>query len=201
MNKIKISLVSVIIILFISCNSNSKKCVEINYKNIELPVILRLGKYKNKNFIRRIQFSNKITMRNNSFFCKDFSSIDYHYNKTVPIGRNLDIELYKQEKGKLVRISNNKKRNIPVIGNLEYVFYTRHFVDSTKHLQKQLKPYLEKMLQQGKDTLHIGTVAKFKQTHMELFEMLTKNDSISIYLLDDKTKSGLGERIAVPVVW
>lgn len=57
------------------------------------------------------------------------------------------------------------------------------------------------MLSLKKDTLHIGTVDEFKQTYKELFESLTKNDSISIQLLDSSTKSGLGKRIAVPVKW
>ncbi len=73
-----------------------------------------------------------------------------------------------------------------------------HFLDSTKSIQQQFKPYIEKILKENKDTLHIGTVAEFKKKHKELFEKLTKNDSISIQFLDGKK---LGERITVPVEW
>ena len=38
------------------------------------------------------------------------------------------------------------------------------------------------MLAQNKDTLHIGTVQEFKKKHKKLFELFTKNDSLSIQI-------------------
>lgn len=200
MNKIKLSLLSVIAIIFISCNSNSHKYLEINQNNTELPIILRLAK-DDKSHLIRIQFSRKIQLINKSLFNKSFVRINYHYNKTVPMGRDLGIGLFEHDCDNLISISTRGEKNILSKSSANYILYTRHFVDSTKSIQQQFKPYIEKMLKLGKDTLHIGTVAEFKQTHKELFESLTKNDSISIRLLDSSTKSGLGERIAVPVKW
>lgn len=54
------------------------------------------------------------------------------------------------------------------------------------------------MLAEKKDTLLIGTVTEFKIKHKELFERLTKNDSISIQFLDGKK---LRKRVTVPVEW
>lgn len=198
MNKIKFSLLSALALIFISCNSNSQKHLEINQKNTELPIIFRLAKDDNNRLIR-VQFSREIQIQNKSLFKESFVKIEYHYNETVPVGRDLGIGLFEYDFDNLKSISTRGKKNIPSKSSVNYILYTRHFLDSTKSVQQQFKPYIEKMLSSGKDTLHIGTVAEFKKKHKELFESLTKNDSISIRFLDSSTKSGLGERIAVSV--
>ncbi|WP_417237124.1 hypothetical protein [Bizionia paragorgiae] len=112
--------------------------------------------------------------------------INYHYSDSISKWRNLGIELYKTNNQKLKRVSNNQRKTIPPKGSLEYVYYTRHFLDSSKLIQQQFKPYINRMLLENKDTLHIGTLNQFKKHHKELFEELTKNDSISIRISDDK---------------
>ena len=83
---------------------------------------------------------------------------------------------------------------------LAYHVYTRHAFDTTRLIHNSLVTYLEKMLELNQDTLHIGTVADFKEIHGKLFKMLTENDTISIRHLKGKN-SGLGERVAVPANW
>ncbi|WP_233268673.1 hypothetical protein [Cellulophaga sp. L1A9] len=150
-----------------------------------------------ENLIIRIQFPNKITISNNSFSSENFITLDYKYNN-VPIGRDLHIGLFSQEGNILIKTTNNSRKTIPGNKSLEYVYYTRHFVDSTEAIQQQFKPYVQEMLEENKDTLHIGTVSDFKKNHKELFERLTKNDSISVQFLDGNK---FGERISVPVEW
>lgn len=199
MNKLfKIVICGISLLLFFSCNNN-KQAVTINCDNTIDPIIVRMTREDSS--IISIKFPQKVLIQNNSFFKKSFIKIEYRYNNNIPLGRNYGIGLYEQKNEMLVKISNNKKKTISPKNQLGYVFYTRHFVDSTKSIQQQFKPYIEKMLRFKKDILHIGTVAEFKQTHKELFESLTKNDSISIRFLDSSTESGLGERIAVPVKW
>ena len=95
-------------------------------------------------------------------------------------------------------VEKQKFSKVKPLEKNQYLIKSKHFVDSTKAIQKQLKLYKEKMLTEGKDTLHIGTVKEFKQKHMELFKKLTTGDSISIQFLDGKK---LGERVTVPVEW
>nr|WP_320117752.1 hypothetical protein [uncultured Marinifilum sp.] len=197
MNKLLKSLVFGISLLLINCES-IQNTITINHSNTYFPIIVRMTKEDNS--IIGIRFPNKITVENKSLFKESFVKIEYRY-KNIPLERNYGIGLFEQENGKLIKTSNNKKKTISSKGSIEFVYYTRHFVDSTKSIQLQFKPYIDKMVRLGKDTLHIGTVDEFKQTHKELFESLTKNDSISIRFLDSSTESGLGERIAVPVKW
>ena len=90
------------------------------------------------------------------------------------------------------------KKVIKSSDTISFVSFTSHFINNEDSIQQQFKPYIEQMLKENKDTLHVGTVSEFKQNHKELFEKLTKNDSISIQFLDGKK---LGERITVPVEW
>ncbi|MFA9372121.1 MAG: hypothetical protein ACERIH_10465 [Labilibaculum antarcticum] len=197
MNKIFKIFIFATLILLSYCCGNIRKSINIKQFNVDYPLIIRLSK---ENTVIRLQFPKKIIIENKSFFKRDFVEIEYDY-KNMPLGRDLRIGLFEKVNGKLTKVSNNKMKTISAKGSLEFVYYTRHFVDSTKAIQQQFKPYIEKMLRLKKDTLHIGTVVKFKKKHKELFESLTKNDSISIRFLDSGTKSGLGERIAVPVKW
>lgn len=198
MNKLFKSLIfGFFILLLYNCES-IKKTITINYFDTDLPIIVSMTMEDNS--IIGIGFPKKIIIENKSFTKKSFVKIEYIYNN-IPRERNHGIGLFEQENELLTNISNNKKKTISAKGNLELVYYTRHFVDSTKSIQELFKPYVEKMLNHKKDTLHIGTVDDLKKKHKELFELLTKNDSISIRLLNSSTKSGLGERIAVPVEW
>jgi hypothetical protein len=194
-NLLKMLLPIILSILLFSCN-NLKKSIKINELNNTNPIILKLSASDSTIIVSK--FPNKIEIKNISYSKESFIMIDYFYNDSLTKWRNLGIELYEIDNQKLKRISNNKKKTIPSKENLEYIVYTRHFVDSTKSTQQQFKPYIKKMLAENKDTLHIGTVKEFKKNHGELFKALTKGDSISIQFLDGKK---LGERVTVPVVW
>ncbi|WP_417784753.1 hypothetical protein [Tenacibaculum sp.] len=180
---------------FVQCHS-VKDSVDILQKKATEKTIIRTAS-NNKNRIITIQFPNKITLQNNSFLDKEILTVDYKYNN-IPPNRNLNLGLYVKEKGKLKRVRNNKKKIINSKGSLNFIFYSRHFVDSTKSIQQQFKPYVAKMLAENKDTLHIGTVTEFKKKYAALFEKLTKGDSISIQFLDN---GKLGEYVTVPAKW
>ncbi|PID68990.1 MAG: hypothetical protein CR968_00200 [Flavobacteriia bacterium] len=195
MNKFLIKFLLLSLFILVQCKSVNHK-VSITQRKVSQKVIIRTAS-DNKNSIIRIQFPNEIILKNNSLRKRDLLTINYIYNN-IPSNRNLNLGLYTRKNGTLMRVRNNKKKIIPSKDSLNFVFYSRHFVDSTKSTQKQFKPYVEKMLGLDKDTLHIGTVSEFKQKHEELFEKLTKGDSISIQFLDGKK---LGERITVPVKW
>lgn len=197
MNKIfKIVLCLILTSSITNCKSTTPT-ITINQTHTDYDIIIKSAK-DNKNDIINIRFPRNITIFNNFHFNKSFIKIDYYYKDSLSDWANRNIELYKIYGGRLERISNNKKKTISSKDSLSFVFYTRHFLDSTKATQQQFKPYIEKMLEENRDTLHIGSVSEFKTKHAALFEKLTKNDSISIQFLDGRE---LGERITVPVEW
>ncbi|WP_010522838.1 hypothetical protein [Aquimarina agarivorans] len=193
MNKIFKTLIFLgLIFSLVECNP-TKKNIVITQKKSKESIVLRMeSKY---NTVFGIKFPQKLEFENKSLSNKSFVMVNYQYEDSLTKWRNLGIELYTDE---LERISNNKKKIISSKTKLSYILYTRHFIDSTSSTQAQFKTFIKKMLSQNKDTLHIGTVKEFKKTHKELFEKLTKNDSISIQFLEGKK---LGERVTVPVKW
>jgi hypothetical protein len=183
--------IHIILLLFIIISSckNIKEIINLKKVDTDKPVIIKMNKDLEK--VTGLKLPFILTIDNLSSSKKEFIKINYNYSfKEKGVG----LELYENDK----KISNNKKKRVQPKSSLNYLIYTRHFTDSIKSTQHQFKPYIEKMLKENKDTLHIGTVAKFKKNHKNLFEKLTKNDSISIQLLDGKQ---LGERITVPVEW
>lgn len=181
--------------LISNCNS-SKRSLTINQKRTDKTIVIK-SSLENK-IIYSFKIPNRLEIKNNAFLSKSFITINYLYKDSLSNWANRNIELYRINNEKLKRISNNKKKTIPSKGSIDFIYYTRHFIDSSTTTQKQFKSYTEMMLAENKDTLHIGTVTEFKQKHRELFEKLTKGDSISIHFLNN---GKLGEKITVPVEW
>ncbi|MBL4559645.1 MAG: hypothetical protein JKX79_01535 [Labilibaculum sp.] len=150
------------------------------------------------NTIWAISLPIEIKITNSSLKKRSFLNYKYIYGNQL---KGKAMKLYSLEKGKVIQNSISKKNNLNAESSKIYLIYSKHFVDTVKFSNIFFKPYIEKMLRLEKDTLHVGTVVEFKKKHKELFESLTKNDSISIRLLDPNSKSGLGERIVVPVNW
>ena len=148
-----------------------------------------------KDIVYGIKIPFELEINNRSSDAKDFITIDYEYN---PYNKGVGEEVY-LGKGVSYKIRNNKIKTVNPLSNKIYLIYSRYRIDridSINKFQFELRTYKEKMLAQGKDTLHIGTVKEFKQKHMELFKKLTEGDSISIQFLEGKK---LGERVTVPV--
>ena len=177
-----------ILIIVIGCSKN----IIIQRVDSNDPIIVRVGKGQTK-VISGIKFPFILSIENSSFFKKKFMEIDYEYGYER---QGAGIELYKDNQV----VSNYNLKIIYGNRKVNYLVYSRHFTDILESTQDQLKPYFEKMLELNQDTLHIGTVAEFKEKHGELFKMLTENDTISIRFLKNKN-SGLGERIAIPANW
>jgi len=174
-----------------------KENILIHQSNVDYKIQIRSSN-KNRSDIVSIRFPKKIIIKNSNNSITSFKTINYQYYDSLSNWANRNVKLYEVKNKELEKISNFKKKIIKSKQNATYIFYTMHFLDSTKSIQQQFKPYIEKILKENKDTLYIGTVAEFKKKHKELFEKLTKNDSISIQFLDGKK---LGERITVPVEW
>ena len=196
MNKVKIIFLSITTILIFSCKGNLQKNIEINQNEANLPVVIRLAK-DNKDRVISLELPGTLKIENSTNERVKFLRIYYKYNENIPQERKsgFGISLY-DIKNELLENIRNKKTIMKDGEILNYIFYSSHYIDST--ISKELISYSQKTYPTDKDTLHIGTVDEFKQKHKELFEKLTKNDSISIQFLDGKK---LGERVTVPVEW
>ncbi len=180
----------------ISCDNNNQDII-IKQSNIQQNIIIQ-SSVKNKTDIVSIRFPKKLTLKNSSNSNFNFKTIDYKYSDSLSNWANRNIRLYRFENDSLIKTSNFKSKKIEAKQNSDYIFYTMHIINSDENIQRQFDSYVEKMLLENKDTLHIGTVKEFKKEHKELFEQLTKGDSISIQFLDGKA---LGEKITIPVKW
>ncbi len=185
------------LLLILNCESQDNNILVGQLDNNKHSVQIRLSKNKHKRVIA-IKFPKEINIENLGNSNISFKTLDYIYKDSLSKWANRNVSLFKNYNGKLKKVSNFKKKNITSKQSDNYTLYTFHFLDSSKTTQQQFKPYIEKILTEGKDTLYIGTVNDFKKNHKKLFERLTKGDCISIQFLDGKK---LGETVTVPVEW
>lgn len=68
----------------------------------------------------------------------------------------------------------------------EYVFSTTHGLSGDSVAQDLFKPYMKKMNELGKDTLHIESIQHLKKTNPDLVYKLLHEDSISIAYFKDR---------------
>ena len=153
--------------------------------NTDHQIIARYNKKYKK--IYRLNIPIKVKISSNDY--KNAFNIDYKY---IPFQKGIGIDLYDLEENEIT----NKR--IDLLKNNEFIVYTWFRIDSSFTIQKKFQNQIRKAVIENKDTLHIGTVSEFKAKHPILFEKLTKNDSISVRLLED---GKLGKRITVPVKW
>lgn len=181
----------ILLLLTIGC-STSKKGLNLTQTVGNEPVIIFLSnKYKK---IYKIQIPVQLELTNNSIRAINYLDINYKYG-----ARNGVMEfLYKKDGSKLVEIENNKKKQLGPYQSENYILYSSHKLDSSKSTQKWFEGYIEKMMINNKDTLHLGTVEHFKKRHTEFFERIILKDSITIQILENKN---LGERAAIPLIW
>ncbi|WP_422090693.1 hypothetical protein [Tenacibaculum ovolyticum] len=184
----------ILLFLLISCSLTKGK-IKITQKQTNLQAYAILSDKTHR--IVRLCFPKKIIIKNFYNKKKSFVKIDYHYNSIETSVGNY-IKLYKEKGINLNKISNNKKKTVFSNKSKAYIIFTTHYIEKNNYFTKQLKEYSKKMLEENKDTLHIGTVKEFKQKHKELFVKLTKSDSISIRFLDGEK---LGKRITMPLKW
>lgn len=157
------------------------------------PIILRLSKKYKK--IITIKLPLELKIENHSLKRNAFIRVNYNYNSTQR-SRSYGISLFTKKNDILEEISNNKKKEIAPFNNREYVVYTAHFLDSSATTQKELKVYAEKMIKNNQDTLAILKKQEFKRLHKNLIKKITKNDSISIGVINGN-KSRI--KVAIPV--
>ncbi|WP_234859299.1 hypothetical protein [Aquimarina aquimarini] len=185
--------ITLLFLVFANCKP-SNDIVSIKVKAQNNPIVAKFSKQDSTiSFLKFPMTVSILNKKKNKIFIKD---VDYIYKNAFK-SLSLGSELFTTSSEGLRKI-NDKSNMISSKENKVYINYSRHYIDTSEFFQGRLKEYSLKMLSENKDTLHIGTVKEFKAKHAELFNKLTKNDSISIQFLDGKE---LGERITVPVKW
>ena len=187
MSKVSILIFFVLIFLF-GCNSK-KNLIELTQLNSSYPIILYMNKeYKE---IVRIKLPLKIRLQNNSYSTKEYASIKYKYH---PYKKGIGNPIYVENRNKLKRVKQSKKKEIGAYKSKEYILYSRHRVDTSNSIQSQFSSYIKEMISLNQDTLTIGTIQQFKKSHRELLNILTEKDSVSINIWKDKD-------VTIPISW
>ncbi|OEK08609.1 hypothetical protein A8C32_03935 [Flavivirga aquatica] len=183
-----------IIITFCLVNcSSTKESIKVEVHESNQDIILFYSKKMNAIWAISLPFNVEII----NTFSEDNAFLNYKYMYGSEL-KGKAMKMYLIEEERLLKQSISKIKYIEAKSSKEYLVRSKHFVDTTKYNRLFFKPYIEKILSLKQDTLHIGTVSKFKQKHKELFEKLTKNDSISIQFFDEDK---FGEKITVPAKW
>ncbi len=188
----KKTLIFITIICYISCNA-PKESIKIDFINSTNEITLFYS--KKMKAIWAISFPMNINIDCSKSKNNSFRNYSYKYGNNL---KGKGMKLYSVENDKFIKQDFTKIKILKKDKKNKFLIISKHFIDTTKSNSIYLKSYLEKMLKEGKDTLHIGTVSEFRTKHKELFEELTKKDSISIQFLNGKK---LRERITVPVEW
>ncbi len=178
-----------LITLFISLSSCNQKLFLFRYDS-DGDVILKLNK-KHQTIVK-IYLPFIVTIKNKTVTKKYFCDIQYLYTDD---NRPNSILLFQNDK----KISLNGLKMVSAKSNINYSAYSAHYIDTIQNTQKQLRPYINQMLELDQDTLAIGFV-DFEKDHGELLKEITKYDSISIRTLKSD-KSWEGERIVIPANW
>ncbi|MCV6628284.1 MAG: hypothetical protein OIF50_00340 [Flavobacteriaceae bacterium] len=141
-----------------------------------------------------IQFPFKININNLSNRKKDIIKIAYEYHSTNPY-KSIEAEYYFIENSRRKRVSSTGKKSVPPNGSITLKCISRHNVEDDSLNNKY--SFTNKKVLDNPNPLRLSKVEDFKKKHPGLLERLTKNDSISITLLNSEDMPG--EVIKVPV--
>ncbi|MDO6674576.1 hypothetical protein MK851_09070 [Tenacibaculum sp. 1B UA] len=185
----KLTVYLFIILTTFTCANPKKDLVFNQVQANDYPVIIGMYKKRIENKISYIKLPNQIKIRNTSYVNQTLSKINYYHFSPHIEKEKSQLGLYTIKNDSLIYATNHQKRIIYGKDSLNYIYYIRcHLLDTTNAVQSQLKPYVEKMIKENKDTLHIGSFSQFKNKHYNLLELLTKNDTISLNFI-----TGLGK--------
>ncbi|WP_064966702.1 hypothetical protein [Tenacibaculum ovolyticum] len=145
-----------------------------------------------------IQFPFEIEITNDSYRDRGFTHYKHYCS---PSSKCSNARLYLIDNDKLIKQSIGQIKKIGVYSKKKYVIYSEHYIDTLKYPRSFFKEYYQKLKESSfKDSLPVGTLAKFKKKHPKMVAHLLKNDSIyfSFPRLDNGNKF---EGPTVPVVY
>jgi hypothetical protein len=138
MNKtVKFLIAIAISVGFTNCKSKNQ-IISIDQIETEEPIVIRLS--LEDTTVLSTRFPNRLVLKNNSHLGKSFVKMDYHYFESNSKWRNLGFQLYEVKNNNLKPISVTGKKTISTGEILQFLYYTRHYLDSSKTTQQQLIP-------------------------------------------------------------
>lgn len=164
----KILYIIIIFISLISCDS-SKKIIEINYREINEDVFIRLNEGK----VVSIDYPIGISLKNVSYKNVLFSSIGYWENDTKSSMGSL---LYKKQKDTLISVDRSRYKPINPLD--EYILYTQQAIDTNAYTQQIFKKYITKDTIEKK--INIGNINNFRKENLDFTNEIIKGDSLHI---------------------
>lgn len=167
-----ISITIILMSTFYSCTENAIEAkVEASKKPIQLY-------YDSKtDVVFRILFPINLTITNNSFFEKEINDIRYIFSNPNKGNRMLIFEDDGLTKIKdyHIKIAGKKKKKL--------VLYSNYILLNSEHRKILREKYSSRI--NGNELINsIGNLEHFKQENKDLFHFITKNDSISISLVE-----------------
>jgi hypothetical protein len=179
MNKIAKLLIA-LSLFFTSCKSNKEAIVLRTYET-KKEIILKYN--REHNLIYGIKIPIGVNIQNNSIKKRVIDLIDYEYRD---YRKGIMSKLYLKDG--FIRQKRHAKIKLDPYKEKEYIVYTFHRLDSISSIQEQFSSYTKKLLNSNQDTLTIGVVSEFRSKHLELFNKITSNDSISVSIITGYSK-------------
>ena len=200
MNKISLLFLSLICMLQ-SVNSDSIS-VSVQPVKSSSQIILKSDRSKSKIFMIQFPLTYRVCNLSSEkaalyYYRYYFNSADKsHTAKLGWIGQGMLI--LKKADGKLENPYNSGRIVIDSHHCNEYITYTYHHIGKQGNYQELFLPYLEKMKEENKDTLNIGTFEEIRQIYPNLFEDFLKGDSVEFHFWKIY-KEGMDKHIILPV--
>lgn len=169
-------------LLFLGC---SKESIWVKQTESNFPVVLMKNRDTNK--IDLIQFYLCYDIKKNRLGRMWVQGIDYAYPDKEYGYKEADFLDYSFYNDTLEYINqpyyNKKFLSYFITG--QYVIKIFKPVDNTPEVQNRFQPYIDKMIQHGKDTLHIASIQQVKKSNPELINNLLTRDLVRIRFFEN----------------
>lgn len=190
--------------ILLSMQQSDINWVDVRPVKSNASVILKANRSKSKILMIQFPLAFKVCNLSSEKVCLYYHSYYINHTDKSRIGRTgwmgQGMLIFKDVDGKLQspyqagRIVTNPKECS------EYIAYTYHLIGEQGNYQDVFSHYLEKMKEEEKDTLHIGTLEEIKMASPRIIDDFLKGDSIEldfwrIYMVGKEK----GQSVVLPV--
>ncbi len=176
-------------LLLLSC---SKESISVKQTKSNFPVILMMDSSTNKVDFVLFDLCYEIKKNRLSKMWVGFTDYaypvkEYGYKEANSLGY-----IYRNDTLEYLNRNYYDRRYLRCFTSDQYVVKIGKPVDTALEIQNMFQPYIDKMLQQGKDTLHIESIQQLKKSNPELINNLLTGDLMRIgFVKNDKSYSSI----------
>lgn len=180
-------------LLFLGC---SKIPISVKQIDSNFPVIVMMDSSINK--IDMIQFRLCYEIKKKQLKKIWLGPSDYFYpNEDGFTTASTLFYSYHNDTLEYVNDINNKKRFLSFFKTYQYVIDVVKPVDTIQEVQNNFQYYIDKMVQQRKDTLHIESIQQLKKSNFQFINDLLAKDRIIIQFVENEKPYEIGYSIEV----